>query len=888
MRPRGATFWRIGGSTGWRRQTALSDLAVSDAHGLRLTGDPKGPLSLTSVDGSVGGLMLPRGMALDEGNTLFLLVAEPSAAAFVKRFDPETRTFKPLPEVGGAGGEPRRFLQPGNIAIAGGRLYVADTGNRRVQVFDLESLMLVEVFDASGERADWSPVDVAEQRGSVYVLDAARARVYRRARTGHLVLEFEAPQRAGQWSRVLVDRGGTIYLLNAGRPDQPVLETTDLSAAAIYDAGAVRDLFESPAIRLDERGRFCLPESLARVCGRSKPTIPLQPEVPLALCPPYDRSASQSVPASANQLTTRTAAGWWLLYAVQRELSRVDAFTANGRRLRHTWGAGMDWQPCDVAARGRFAFVLDEKHQSVYRHQAGYETLQLIVRGGDKQTFWSRIALDDAGLVYLYESGQSNVQVFDCRGMARGEAGYRAVSSYFETSPSDVPPPAGTGLYFDRSGAPIATVDASEPIGAPFYRTSGTWQSKPLDSQQYRCQWHLIEIYLAGFPPSCKVNVSTFAHESAAGVLGAPDAAWQHAQTLVAPGQPPSGDAEQGKTFDFLVQSGGGQFLSLRVKMESDGFHTPQIDGLKVHYPRESYLMYLPATYSADDESRLFLERFLSVFQTEWDRLDALIDEDERYFDPDAVPAGPFLDYLAAQWLGLTMERTWSEEQQRRLLSAVPKIFPHRGQTTGLRDFIAVHLANFTGMTVADVQRSGFPVIVEAFRDRQYLVASEGDASRIGYGAPLWSDRVVRRLQLGVFSQAGEAALVSTGDPEHDALNRCAHRFRVTIPGGWIRTSAEELILRRAIDAERPAQTAYDLCLVQGRFRVGAQSTIGVDTIIGAIPATTLGCATDSDAPPSLPPSGRLGYDTVLNAAEREVTKRFLPGARLDTLSVLA
>src|SRR5207245_1512205 len=103
---------------------------------------------------------------------------------------------------------------------------------------------------------------------------------------------------------------------------------------------------------------------------------------------------------------------------------------------------------------------------------------------------------------------------------------------------------------------------------------------------------------------------------------------------------------------------GLGQLLSIRIDIEADGFHTPAIESLNIHYPRQSYLQYLPANYSEDDEGRVFLERFLSIFQTEWDNFDSLVDTGERYFDPDAVPAGAFLDYLASQWLGLTMEQT--------------------------------------------------------------------------------------------------------------------------------------------------------------------------------------------------------------------------------------
>jgi phage tail-like protein len=893
VRPQGAKFWRVGGRAGWSGRTADwsgwtadFDLAVSDAHGLRLAADPHGPLSLGAADGSAGGLVLPRGMAFDDENTLYLLVTAGPDAPSIKRFDPESRTFTRLREVGGAGSEVRRFADPQNIAIAGKRLYVADTGNRRIQVFDLVSLALVEIFDARGDRADWNPVDVSEHHGNVYILDANRARVYRRTQTGHLVAQFEVREKAGQWSRILLASDGIVYLLNLTQPDRPVLETAH-QGAPIADAGAVRDLFENPALRLDERGRFCLPEPLTRSCGRRKPASPPSPDVPLGLCPPFDRRAQRCREKPNAPRTTRTAEGSWLLFVVEREQLRVDAYTAGGRRLRHSWGMGMDWQPCDVAARGPRAFVLDEKNQAVYRHQAGYDALRLFVQSEPDQTFWSRVAVDEAGMIYLYAPGQTNVQAFDCAGSACHERPYREVAQYFEVPAPTAPPLTGTGLYFDRNGTSIS-VDPSEPSGIALYRTTGSWQSEPFDSLQYRCQWHRIEIGIGSFPPSSKIDIFTCAHQNAVDVLTVPDSAWQHAHTIVAPVQSPPRDTERNKTFDFLVQSGVGQFLSVRIGVASDGFRTPAVETMKVHYPRDSYLQYLPATYAVDDESRIFLERFLSIFQTEWDKLDRQIDEEERYFDPDAVPAGPSLDYLAAQWLGLTLEGTWTEAQKRRLLSAAPKIFLRRGQVGGLRDFIAVYLANLTGMETADVQRAGFPIILESFRERQYLIVSDDDASRLGHGAPLWSSNVERRLQLGVFAQEGEAALVSTGDPEHDVFDRFAHRFRVNIPADWVRTASDERMLRRAIDNEKPAHTNYDLCLMGARFRVGTQSTVGIDTIIGDIPRTLLACGSCQDLPPSRPPEARLGYDTVLSAPANCSGLQCTTGTRFGSFSVLA
>ena len=884
LQPQGATFWLIGGQGGWVKRTAgTSQTAVNDSDGVRLGAARGGPLALDSPDYSLGGLILPRGFAFDGQNTLYILSNEEHC---IKRFDPETRTFQRLPEVGGQGSEPRQFTEPRNIAIAGKWLYVADTGNRRVQVFDLDNLALTEIWGPTGARAGWEPVDVAEHKGSVYILDHHKARIYRHT-PGSILKEHAAcPDRKDQWTRIAVDREGRIYLLKEVKDQEPVLETSDCKGSGFKDAGALRDRFDPPAIRLDDRGRFCLPSSLARLCGRQMPKARPALDAQLALCAPFDRQSRRCEEPSP-QRTVLTAAGAFLLYVLEREQRSVRAYTIDGLRLRHAWGHGLDWKPVDVAARGMIACVLDEDG-TVYRHRAGREEIRAVIPARERSPFPTRIAIDPRGLILLHAPDDPKVLVYDCRGSKRGERRYSEVADLFEAArPKGVTALSG-GLFFDKQGEPVESVDPREVSGLAPYQTSGTWHGKPLDSSIYRCQWHRIELSASSLPPGSRIEVRTYAHQEEIDVAGVPDEQWQHAYTIFAPIEPPQCDQKDVRRFEFLVQSGSGRYLSIMMKLDGDSFSTPVVQSLKAHYPRESYLKYLPATWSADDESRIFLERFLAIFQTDWDDIEQQINEIEQYFDPEAVPDGPFLEYLARQWLALPLEGDWNQDQKRELLAAAPKIYPHRGKLRGLRDFIAVYLANMANLPADEVRGTNFPVIVEGFRERQHLFLAADGASRLGQSGPLWSASVTRRLQLGVFSREGEAELVSTGDPSRDIFHHYAHSFRVLVPASWVRTADDERKIRRAIEVEKPAQTRYDLCLLDARFRVGVQSTVGVDTIIGETPLTTLGCEHVTDRPPSLPRSGRLGLDTVLTSDRADMVMRLNPGATVGKESLLA
>src|SRR5439155_18407597 len=140
------------------------------------------------------------------------------------------------------------------------------------------------------------------------------------------------------------------------------------------------------------------------------------PEMPLQQCVPRVCAADDAPEAPA-------ARGDWLLYVVDRRQRRVDAYTDDSRRLRHRFGAGMEWQPCDVAACGDTAFILDET-QAVYRHNGGREALKLLLR--DAARTWSRIVCDGAGGFYLYAPGAASAQRFHGNGRARGERRYGA------------------------------------------------------------------------------------------------------------------------------------------------------------------------------------------------------------------------------------------------------------------------------------------------------------------------------------------------------------------------------------------------------------------------------------------------------------------------------
>lgn len=607
------------------------------------------------------------------------------------------------------------------------------------------------------------------------------------------------------------------------------------------------------------------------------------------------------------------------LYIIDAGNRRVQVFALATLTLRHVWGpwdeslrvvdvdAEEAWSPVDVAALDDHVYLLDSRYGRVLKHRLGTDRLVTIISQPETCDRWTRIAVDTDQCIYLLDpngptpkldqfsaEGEHLAEVYDVGALLdRFEAPlirsdhlgrFCLPSVLADACPGDAiitSPPVGDplihcrsekdGLLFDRNGWRLGPIVEPEIAGSALYLRSGTWTSEALDSAIFACQWHRIELELADLPAGVQVMVSTYTdnvERSIEEINALPKHLWETQYRILGQMQP-SVEAGQPNPHgtDTLVLSHEGQYLWLRLQLYGDGYATPVVSALRTHYPRDSYLKYLPAVYSEDEESRRFMERFLSLFQAQWDEMEQRVDDFAMYLDPDAVPEGRFLSYLA-EWLALPLEGSWAEAQKRRLLSAAPEIYKRRGTPQALQAYLEIYLSNITGIETQNLL--GFPVIIEGFRWRDYLLLSVPDHAVLGQHHALWSPAVVGRLQLDVFAREGQVRLVSTGDPDRDVFHVHAHRFQVVLPSAWVGNRDAEVMLQRALDSEKPAQSAYDLCLVEPRFRVGVQSTIGLDTIIGEYPSAVLTRPDDEEEPLNRPPRNRLGYDSVLGGRAGE------------------
>lgn len=300
-------FFLLDGLAGWRA-ASLSNIARR-RHGAALTLQPLPGSARPLVDsaGSFGGIETAISVAVDSQDRVYVL---DGATCTVKRFDRCLGQFVTLPCVGGIGRAPREFLSPNGMTVScKDDLYIADTGNRRVQIFSASGLALREIWEpiaveqtadditihaavakldwpTSGETCapsvvyptgTWQPWDVAvAHTGWSYVSDYANGLIHvfdpdgcwRTAFTG---VGPSAPQLV-QPTRIALDREGRIYVLQEGQSYAVVLDSHGKYLGQVTQPGEIRGRFCPVAVAVDINGNLCLSDCVTRMVYFYQPT----------------------------------------------------------------------------------------------------------------------------------------------------------------------------------------------------------------------------------------------------------------------------------------------------------------------------------------------------------------------------------------------------------------------------------------------------------------------------------------------------------------------------------------------------------------------------------------------------------------------------------------
>lgn len=113
-----------------------------------------------------------------------------------------------------------------------------------------------------------------------------------------------------------------------------------------------------------------------------------------------------------------------------------------------------------------------------------------------------------------------------------------------------------------------------------------------------------------------------------------------------------------------------------------------EIEKIKILFPAQSWIAYLPEIYEGNDENRFF-QRFLAVFQTMYESLNDAIKQMPYLLDVDCADK-EFMDWLA-KWLDIADSYMWTKEQMRSLLKHAVTLYRMRGTRQAVLAFVQLY-----------------------------------------------------------------------------------------------------------------------------------------------------------------------------------------------------
>lgn len=559
----------------------------------------------------------------------------------------------------------------------------------------------------------------------------------------------------------------------AAETTENILVTGESISLETSDTYAYLDTFgtggqEVNSLALDACGVLFMTSATGTIFIQKFPD--LREFFPLA-CASFDRPVSIAAGADDLYVVARTdeegnASGWALVC-----LARIN----NQVRKRQEVAEGTT-----IASLGDYGlYLLDTQGQRIFKVEQywQWEPQEIIAldSSGLPYSFHQPmdIASDRDGNFYILEAENKEILKFD-----PGGQWVQTIPIPFETgSGFTALAAAGSDNLYLGAVNEDETNSVLQLSRSSSHEPSGIYTSGVFDSTIPGCRWHRV-VLDADIPDNTLIKLSYSASQSET--------------------PPGGGDRFTASTAlenprDALLIDATGRYIRFKLELFSDetGQNTPLIRSMKIYYPRDTYLRYLPATYQEDETGKDFTERFLSLFETFMQHSEEQIYDFTAYLDSETVPES-FISWLS-QWLAVTVDENWSETQQRQLLREAPQLYKKRGTGAVLSRFIEIYYGKA-------------PIIIEPFQmecidNEEYrtLISKLFSTDPYGFSVllePKWED-----------PDSGEKRAVSI----------C----------GTCRTA-----LQRIIDAEKPAYTAGILHLLEPAVYLDMHTYLGINTLL--------------------------------------------------------
>ncbi len=163
--------------------------------------------------------------------------------------------------VGRFGWQIGEFDRPMDIAFDGLRMYIADSGNNRIQRYSTVERIFSII---AGEKADksenilglYSPQGIAvDSKGNVFIVDTWNNRILKTDPLGRLLMEIGGSNRLNKPLGAMVDSFGNIYVCDTGNNRICKFDFSGLQIAVWGSSGKDKGQFQHPTSIAQDRAK---------------------------------------------------------------------------------------------------------------------------------------------------------------------------------------------------------------------------------------------------------------------------------------------------------------------------------------------------------------------------------------------------------------------------------------------------------------------------------------------------------------------------------------------------------------------------------------------------------------------------------------------------------
>lgn len=561
------------------------------------------------------------------------------------------------------------------------------------------------------------------------------------------------------------------------------------------------------------------------------------------------RAESPSAPDFGQLVAPWTLAGDNLgnVYVVDHGKHSVQKFNRAGDVIARFWETLSETNgltaPSDIAAWSQgetiHLYIIDEsRHLVLVFDQDGKPLLDKVGHpisiGASQLRKPMGIAVSREG-VYIGDNGLRRVLKFkngDDYGFIGEAVGFQGPVAALALD--------GKGNLLIHAGTTLAPIRLAVDQG---YSRRGVLWSNPINVSGSKLSWHRLLAVTEGLANDAHLRLFVHAsndptdepHVDQSSDEPFADSRWMPGSPTVASPDPYL------DVNDLFIGGAPSVFLWVGVLFESEGKTTPVMSQMRVEFNHRSYLEDLPAIYRSDDGGSDFLLRFISLFETFFGGIEGEINGLSRLFDPQAAPR-QLLPWLAS-WLALELDEDWDEKRQRNAIAAAFERYGRRGTADGLREALR-DLAQVSAIIDEPILNSSWwllpaPAVsckcgpaCQSLTDGSWQAS---DNSILGTTTMLASAQPQGAV-VGATATLDYSHLITNQDFGAPLFEDLAHRFNVQIHRSSLWCAETLPKIKAVIEREKPAHTAYHLCIIEPRLRVGFQARVGIDAVVGGQP----------------------------------------------------